>query len=110
MDHYSRVKDEFKRQAETLSVAPAFTDSAVLERIREAIQPTRGMNLLDLGCGPGIVTAALAPAVREAVAYDLTPEMLGKARQRCEKAALKNVRFELGPAEELPFGKKALIA
>ncbi len=28
MDHYSRVKDEFKRQAETLSVSPAFTDAA----------------------------------------------------------------------------------
>jgi ubiquinone/menaquinone biosynthesis C-methylase UbiE len=61
------------------------------------------MNLLDLGCGPGIVTAYLAPNVREVVAYDLTPEMLDKARQRCQKAGLKNVRFELGSAEQLPF-------
>jgi len=97
------VKEEFKRQAETLSVASVFTDSGVLEQIRAAIKPTRMMNLLDLGCGPGIVTAAMAPDVREAVAYDLTPEMLDKAKQRCQEAGLKNVRFELGSAEHLPF-------
>ena len=103
MDHFSRVKEEFKRQAETLSVASVFTDSGVLEQIHAAIKPTRMMNLLDLGCGPGIVTVAMAPDVREAVAYDLTPEMLDKAKQRCQEAGLKNVRFELGSAEHLPF-------
>jgi ubiquinone/menaquinone biosynthesis C-methylase UbiE len=103
MDHFSRVKEEFKRQAETLSVAPVFTDSGILEQIHTAITPTTKMNLLDLGCGPGIVTAALAPDVREVVAYDLTPEMLNQATKRCQEAGLKNVRFELGSAEHLPF-------
>lgn len=103
MDYHSRVKEEFGRQAEALSAAQAFTDSWVLEQIYGAIKPTKMMNLLDLGCGPGIVTASLAPNVREVVAYDLTPEMLDKARQRCQKAGLKNVRFELGSAEQLPF-------
>jgi len=103
MDHFSRVKEEFKRQAEALSVAPVFTDSGILEQIHAAITPTTKMNLLDLGCGPGIVTAALAPDVREVVAYDLTPEMLNQARKRCQEAGLENVRFELGSAEHLPF-------
>ena len=107
MNHHSRVKEEFRRQAETLSVAQAFTDSRVLEQICGAIEPTKMMSLLDLGCGPGIVTASLAPNVREVTAYDLTPEMLDKARQRCEKAGLKNVRFELGSAEQLPFKNKS---
>ena len=107
MDHFSRVKEEFKRQAEMLSAAPAFTDSEVLERIYAAVKPTKVMNLLDLGCGPGIVTAFLAPHAREVVAYDLTPEMLDQARQRCEKAGLKNIRFELGRAEKLPFEKES---
>lgn len=103
MDHFLRVKEEFKRQAETLSVASVFTDSGVLEQIHTAVRPTKAMKLLDLGCGPGIVTAAMAPDVREAVAYDLTPEMLDKAKHRCQEAGLKNVRFELGSAEHLPF-------
>jgi len=103
MDHFSRVKEEFKRQAEALSVAPVFTDSGILEQIHAAIKPTTKMNLLDLGCGPGIVTAAMALDVREVVAYDLTPEMLNQAMKRCQEAGLKNVRFELGSAEHLPF-------
>ena len=107
MDHFSRVKEEFKRQAETLSVASVFTDAGVLEQIHAAIQPTKKMNLLDLGCGPGIVTAKIAPDVREVVAYDLTPEMLDKARQRSQEAGLKNVRFELGSAEHLPFEEES---
>jgi ubiquinone/menaquinone biosynthesis C-methylase UbiE len=107
MDHFSRVKEEFKRQAETLSMASVFTDSGVLDQIRSTIKPTRTMHLLDLGCGPGIVTAAMAPDVREVVAYDLTPEMLDQARKRCQEAGLKNVRFELGQAEQLPFEEES---
>jgi len=110
MDHFSRVKEEFKRQADTLSAASVFTDSGVLEQIHAAIKPTKTMNLLDLGCGPGIVTAAMAPHVREVVAYDLTPEMLDKARNRCQEQGLKNVRFELGRAEHLPFEEKSFDA
>lgn len=103
VDYHSRIKEEFTRQAESLSTAPAFTDAQALERIRNATGPTRAMKILDLGCGPGIVTAALAPDAGEVVAFDLTPEMLEKARQRCEKAGLTNVRFEIGKAEQLPF-------
>ncbi len=107
MDHFSRVKEEFKRQAETLSIAPVFTDAGVLEQIRAAIKPTRAMRVLDLGCGPGIVTAAIAPDVKEVIAYDLTPEMVDKARKKCEESGLKNVRFEVGSAEQLPFEKES---
>jgi ubiquinone/menaquinone biosynthesis C-methylase UbiE len=110
MDHFSRIKEEFKRQAETLSVASVFTDSGVLEQIRAAVKPTTAMNVLDLGCGPGIVTAAIAPEVREIVAYDLTPEMLDKAKKKGQEAGLKNVRFELGSAEHLPFQEESFDA
>ncbi len=99
----SRVQEEFTRQAETLSVATAFTDAGVLERIRDAVAPTQTVRILDVGCGPGILVAALAPHAGEVVACDLTPEMLERARQRCHGASLQNVRFNLGRAESLPF-------
>lgn len=103
MNSQSRAREEFARQAESLSVAAAFTDVEVLEKIRAATAPTRTMRILDLGCGPGIVSALLAPHAKEVVGFDLTPEMLEKARQRCQAAGLSNVRFDLGPAENLPF-------
>jgi len=51
MDSQSRVREEFARQADSLSVAPAFTDAEVLEKIRAATGPTKTMRILDLGCG-----------------------------------------------------------
>ena len=110
MNSQSRIREEFARQAESLSVAPVFTDAEVLEKIRAATDPKKTMKILDLGCGPGIVSAALAPHVREVVAFDITPEMLEKARQRCKEANLQNVRFELGRAEQLPFANASLDA
>ncbi len=103
----SRIQEEFTRQAETLSVAAAFTDAGVLDRIRAAAGPTKAMSILDVGCGPGILAAALAPYAGEVVAYDLTPEMLERARQRCQEAGLQNVRFDLGRAENLPFADQS---
>jgi ubiquinone/menaquinone biosynthesis C-methylase UbiE len=110
MDSQSRVREEFARQADSLAVAPAFTDAEVLEKIRAATGPTKTMRILDLGCGPGIVSAALAPHAKEVVAFDLTPEMLEKARQRGKEAGLTNLRFELGRAEQLPFADGSFAA
>lgn len=110
MDSRSRVREEFARQADSLSIAPAFTDAEVLEKIRAATAPTKTMRILDLGCGPGIVSAALAPHAKEVVAFDLTLEMLQKARQRGKEAGLHNLRFELGRAEELPFADRSFDA
>ena len=61
------------------------------------------MKVLDAGCGPGIVTEALAPYVHEIIAYDLTPKMVEAARIRCENAGLCNVDYKTGMIESLPY-------
>ena len=50
-----------------------------------------------------MVTAALAPTARAVTAFDATPEMLEKARRRCDGAGLANIIFQQGDAEALPF-------
>jgi SAM-dependent methyltransferase len=59
--------------------------------------------LIDIACGPGVVTAALAPGAASVVAYDATAQMLEKAKARCTKAGVRNVEFRSGNAENLPF-------
>ena len=107
MDHLQRVKQEFTRQAEAFATAAAITDEALSARFVEAIGSAGHGIILDVACGPGIITAALAPKAREVVAFDLTPEMLAKARQRCAKAGLANVTFQEGDATRLPFADHA---
>ena len=55
--------------------------------------------LLDLGCGPGQITFALAPYVREAVGIDPEPAMLALARGRTGAPA--NARFVEGSSNDL---------
>lgn len=56
---------------------------------------------LEVACGTGIVSRALAPRVREVVGCDITPAMLSVARR--EGASLPNVRYLEGDATALPF-------
>jgi len=104
MDHLKRVTEEFRRQAETFDTFAQKTDENVATRFAAAIGDAGQGSLLDVACGPGVVTAALAPGAKSIVAFDATQEMLEKARARCAKAGLVNVSFRQGNAEALPFG------
>jgi len=102
-DHQTQVRDEFSRQAETMVSAAFFTDEWILARIREAASLTPGSRVLDLACGPGIVSETLAYLAGTVVAYDITPTMLTRTHRRCAEAGLTNVHCMLGLAEALPF-------
>jgi ubiquinone/menaquinone biosynthesis C-methylase UbiE len=103
MDHDHRIQQEFARQAERFGAAPAVVDPAQTQPIVDAVGRAAAARVLDLACGPGIVSAALAPQVGALVAFDLTAEMLDAARRRCAAAGLANVSFERGSATALPF-------
>ena len=101
MDHLKRVADEFARQAQNFDNWAAKADDP--GRFGAALGEARRGKLLDVACGPGVVTAALAPEAGSVVAFDATEQMLEKARARCTKAGLGNVAFRSGDAENLPF-------
>lgn len=103
MSHERIARDEFGRQAEAMASAPAFTSEAVLGRFREALGAKTGGQVLDLACGPGILSAGLAPQADLLVGVDITPEMIRMARERCRKAGLVHARFLEASAEALPF-------
>ncbi len=110
LNHDNRVRDEFTRQAETFSASSAITDAALTQRFVDALGEAARGSVLDVACGPGILTAAVAKAARDVVAFDLTPQMLKKAAQRCNEAELTNVSFREGSANELPFANAAFDA
>jgi ubiquinone/menaquinone biosynthesis C-methylase UbiE len=101
MDHLKRVADEFARQAQNFDNWAAKADDS--GRFAAALGDARRGRLLDVACGPGVVTAELAPNADAVVAFDATEPMLDKAKARCAKAGLTNVAFRTGDAENLPF-------
>jgi ubiquinone/menaquinone biosynthesis C-methylase UbiE len=103
VDHLKRVTDEFARQAQTFDLFAEKTDEQAATRYTDALGDAARGDLIDVACGPGVVTAAIAPRAAAVVAFDATEEMLDKARARCAKAGLANVTFQCGNAESLPF-------
>lgn len=60
--------------------------------------------LLDVGCGPGIVTLPLAPFFAAAVGVDADAGMLAEGERRAAEAGIANVRWVRARAEALPAG------
>ncbi len=58
--------------------------------------------LIDVGCGPGVLTLPLAPLVAEAVGVDPDPGMLAEAARRADAAGIGNVRWVRARGEDLP--------
>jgi SAM-dependent methyltransferase len=65
----------------------------------------KGETVLDLGSGAGFdcfLAAQKVGAKGKVIGVDMTPEMLGKARENARKGKCKNVEFRLGEIENLP--------
>ena len=58
--------------------------------------------LLDVGCGPGVLTVRLAHLFEQAVGLDPDPGMLAEGRRAAEEKNVTNVRWVQGLAEDLP--------
>jgi 2-polyprenyl-3-methyl-5-hydroxy-6-metoxy-1,4-benzoquinol methylase len=82
-NHDDELARAFDSQAPRFERAPVQSDPAALkELVREADLPAGGL-VLDAGCGPGLVSAALLDAGFRVVGVDLSREMIERARKRC---------------------------
>ncbi len=69
-----------------------------------AIRP--GERVVDIGCGAGfdsLIAAHMTGSDGRVIGVDMTPEMLGNAREAAEAAGAGNVEFREGVAEALPI-------
>ncbi|WP_283814128.1 MULTISPECIES: class I SAM-dependent methyltransferase [unclassified Bradyrhizobium] len=64
---------------------------------------TPDMILLDAGCGPGTITAALAGFVGKAVGVDIAPKAIAAANELAVKAGSTNLAFVEADMTALPF-------
>jgi len=64
-----------------------------------------GMRVLDVGCGPGSITLGFAEAVApgEAIGVDFQLSQVVQAQALSDARGIKNTRFEVADAYQLPF-------
>lgn len=100
------AEEQFDEQASRTLTAIYLTPDVVVQRekVLALLAPQAGERALDIGCGPGLTTEALAQAVGlhgSVIGVDIAPPMLSIAQQRC--AALPQVAFERADVTQLPW-------
>ncbi|WP_122038470.1 class I SAM-dependent methyltransferase [Asaia bogorensis] len=76
-----------------------------LERLVALLREETPGVALDLGCGGGHVSYAMAPFCGQVVAYDPTLSMANAVRNEAERRGLTRIRPVGGFAESLPFAE-----
>jgi ubiquinone/menaquinone biosynthesis C-methylase UbiE len=97
------VGEQFGSRASAYLTSVVHATGADLAQLAAIAQARPAAHALDLGCGGGHATFAVAPHVREVVAYDLVPEMLEVVARAARERGLANVTTREGVAERLPF-------
>jgi SAM-dependent methyltransferase len=103
LDHDALVAAQFGSRAEAYVTSAVHATGEDLRDVAALVVGQSGARVLDLGCGGGHVAFAVAPHVAEAVAYDLSAEMLAAVDGEARARGLRNVATQRGPAEALPF-------
>ena len=79
-------------------------DEAVEDAIRTALSGKPFRSLLDLGTGTGRMLELFGPQIERGLGLDLSLDMLLLARDRLERAGLKNCSVRQGDLYDLPLG------
>jgi ubiquinone/menaquinone biosynthesis C-methylase UbiE len=88
-------KRNFDREAATWDQEPRRVKLAsdIARAIAEEVKPSPEMDVLDFGCGTGLLTLALQPLVRSITGIDSSPGMLEVLKTKVASQKLPNVNI-----------------
>jgi SAM-dependent methyltransferase len=107
MSHEQRIQEQFTRQSSTFAGVPSHSAEESLAVLLEVSRPTPGDRVLDIACGPGIVTTAFAPRVARVTGLDVVPAMIERGRARAAEIGVTNLTFEVGDSNALPYADES---
>lgn len=97
------VRQQFGAVAANYVTSAVHARGADLADLARLVAGTGVERVLDLGTAAGHAALAVAPHVGSVVGVDITPEMLGHARDLARERGLDNVTFKPADVEQLPF-------
>lgn len=104
MEHNDAVKQQFGSQAQAYLTSAVHAQGHDLDRLSElAARVATGKAALDVGCGAGHASFAMAPHVASLTSCDLSSDMLAVVAQTAASRGLTSLRTQVAPAEQLPF-------
>jgi SAM-dependent methyltransferase len=97
------ARDQFDAVAQSYLTSAVHAQGEDLRWVTQRMAGQTHAVALDLGCGAGHLSFAMAPCVRSVVAYDLAPRMLDVVTQAAVERGFGNITTRQGPVERLPF-------
>jgi len=101
--HEDALREELTHQATSFGRSPAMTSAETLGTLVELAPEDARAGWIDVACGPGVVSRAIARKVGSVSGVDLTPAMVEEAKKRADEEGIRNVDFALGDATALDF-------
>lgn len=108
--HDALVGDQFGPRAAVYLTSAVHAQGDDLNALAAVVRGQPDAAVLDLGCGAGHVSFAVAPQVRSVTACDLSPDMLRVVAAAAAERGLANVQTRQAAAEQLPFADAAFDA
>jgi len=76
-----------------------------IQKIRAVLAPEQ--QVLEIGCGTGIIALGIASDVAHVTGSDISPQMIAVAQDKAKRRAVSNVDFRVGDGYALPFDDAA---
>src|SRR5690606_25947132 len=105
-DHSETVQAQFDSQAQAYLQSAVHAGGPDLLRAGELISqsiPAASGRFLDVGCGAGHLSFAVAGALASVVAVDPSPNMLATVQRAANEKGLANIQTVQAGAESMPF-------
>ena len=104
------IVEQFTKQAAPFAEMPIHNGEETNRLAVETIGISPADTVLDVACGPGLITAAVAKVARHVTGIDITPAMIDEARKTQRRLGLANMEWRVGDVLPLPFPPAAFSA
>jgi ubiquinone/menaquinone biosynthesis C-methylase UbiE len=101
--HDAEILDQFTRQAESFAQRHGYQNDPLLDLMADCAQVNSSHTVLDVACGPGIISCFFARLAHHVTGIDFVPAMLDRARRYQAEQNLSNLTWQLGSSTDLPF-------
>ena len=105
--HDAAILDQFTRQADPFARRHGYNNDPILDMMADCAGVMPKDTVLDVACGPGIISCFIARRARQVTGLDFVPAMLDRARRYQAEQGITNVNWQLGASTGLPFTDEA---
>ena len=102
-EHNHSIIDQFTKQATPFAELKVHSNESEFQMMYELSGVNKYDTVLDIACGPGLVTTAFAIEAKHVTGIDITPAMIEKAKKIQKDKKLENISWKIGDVTDLPF-------